>query len=160
MRQREFPAMKQVKHKVFAYITHRHRLLVFRHPSAPEAGIQVPAGTLKADEDPEEAVMREAFEETGLSHLTLDCLLGEQERDRSDFGRDEIHHRRFFHLLCDGNPATTWRHEERDPSDSPEPMFILFELFWAPLPHRVPPLIADHGKMIPQLLERLTLRRM
>ena len=35
--------MKQVKHKVFAYITNRNRLLVFVHPFAPEAGIQVPA---------------------------------------------------------------------------------------------------------------------
>jgi hypothetical protein len=34
---------------------------------------------------------------------------------------------------------------------------IIFEFFWAPLPHDVPPLIADHGKMLPQLLQRLSL---
>ena len=53
--------MKPVKHKVFAYITYHHRLLVFSHPFAPEAGIQVPAGTIKADEPPEAAVLREAL---------------------------------------------------------------------------------------------------
>jgi NUDIX domain-containing protein len=65
----------KIKYKAFAYITNRNRLLVFIHPFAPEAGIQVPAGTIKADERPKEAVLREAFEETGcqisLSILSL-----------------------------------------------------------------------------------------
>jgi hypothetical protein len=43
---------------VFAYITHCNRLLVFVHPFAPEVGIQVPAGTIKANERPEEAIDR------------------------------------------------------------------------------------------------------
>ena len=148
--------MKEIKEKVFAYITHRDRLLVFIHPFAPEAGIQVPAGTIKANERPEAAVLREAFEETGLPDLIVDGFLGEHERDMSDFGRDEIHHRRFYHLRCEGNPPDTWRHEERDSSDDPKEVPIIFEFFWAPLPHNVPPLIADHGQMIPQLLKRLS----
>ncbi len=59
--------MKEIKDKVFAYITHRNHLLVFIHPFAPEAGIQVPTGIIKANERPEAAILREAFEETGLS---------------------------------------------------------------------------------------------
>jgi len=148
-------AMK-VKYKVFAYITHRRRLLVFSHPFVPEAGIQDPAGTIKSNERPEEAVLREAFEETGLSDLIIDSFLGEQERDMSDFGRDEIHHRYFYHLRCIGNPPATWRHEERDSSDEPKQLPIIFEFFWAVLPEGVPSLIADHGKMLPQLLQRLS----
>jgi hypothetical protein len=62
---------RKVKHKVFAYITHCNRLLVFVHPFAPEAGIQVPAGTIKANERPEEAVLREAFEEIRRAHPGL-----------------------------------------------------------------------------------------
>ena len=58
--------MKQIKYKVFAYIINHHRLLVFSHPFFPEAGIQVPAGTIKVNERPEAAVLREAFEETSL----------------------------------------------------------------------------------------------
>ena len=147
--------MKQVKYKVFAYITHHNRLLVFVHPFAPEAGIQVPAGTVKANERLEEAVLREAFEETGLSDLVFEGFLGEYERDMSDFGRAEIHHRYFYHLRCEGNPPATWRHEERDSSDDPKKVPIVFEFFWVSLPHAVPPLIADHGQMLPQLLQRL-----
>ena len=146
--------IKRIKNKVFAYITHGHRLLVFRHPAFPEAGIQVPAGTIKAGEHPEAAVLREAFEETGLTDLALSGLLGEQTRDMADFGRNEIHHRYFYHLYCTGNPPDTWQHEEADPADG-EPNPILFEFFWASLPDRVPPLIADHGKMLPQLITRL-----
>jgi ADP-ribose pyrophosphatase YjhB (NUDIX family) len=52
--------------KVFAYITQGNRLLVFRHADFPEAGLQVPAGTVRLDERPEDAVLREAFEETGV----------------------------------------------------------------------------------------------
>ncbi len=152
--------MRKVKHKVLAYITYQHYLLVFRHPYTPEAGIQVPAGTVEEHERAEDAVLREAFEETGWPHLTLNCFLGEQERDMSDFGRDEVHHRRFYHLRCHGYPPTTWQHEERYHSDSSVQKPILFEFFWAPLPHAVPPLIADHGIMLPQLLDILSLEEM
>ena len=144
-----------MKQKVFAYITHGQRLLVFRHPYAPEAGIQVPAGTIEANEAPEQAVLREAFEETGLTDLTIAGFLGEQERDMSDLGRDEIHHRYFYHLRCGETPPSTWQHEERNPSDGPEVMPIMFEFFWAPLPDDVPPLIADHDGMLPHLLDVL-----
>ena len=68
--------MPTVKHKVFAYITWGDRLLVFSHPYAPEAGNQVLAGTMEEGEEPEEAIMREAFEETGLNGLQLRAFLG------------------------------------------------------------------------------------
>ena len=155
-----YPDVRKVKHKVMAYITHHHHLLVFRHPHAPEAGIQVPAGTVEEHEQAEGAVLREAYEETGLTHLALNCFLGEQERDMSDFGRDEVHSRRFYHLRCHGYPPTTWQHEECYHADSSAQKPILFEFFWALLPHGVPPLIADHGIMLPQLLDILSLQEM
>src|SRR6266568_1771648 len=94
---------KKIKQKVYAYITHQQRLLVFSHPFAPEAGIQVAGGTLEEDEVPEEGVMREAFEETGLSDLTLVSYLGDQMRDMSDFAKNEIQHRHFYHLRYTGS---------------------------------------------------------
>jgi 8-oxo-dGTP pyrophosphatase MutT (NUDIX family) len=145
--------MSILKRKAFAYITHHNRLLVFSHPYAPEAGIQVPAGTMKDDETPEEAVMREAREETGLSDLELVGFLGEQLRDMSDFGRDEVHQRYFYHLRCMGQPPETWRHGEFDAADGTGPH--VFEFWWATLPDGVPELIADHGVMIPKLCEEL-----
>jgi len=144
--------MSQTKHKAFAYITHNNRLLVFSHPDFPEAGIQVPAGTIEDGEEPGAAALREAFEETGLTNLALGEFLGEQVRDMADFGRDEIHHRHFYHLRCTENPPETWKHGEMHPSDgTPGP--IVFQFFWATLPNDIPPLIADHDACLPQLIE-------
>lgn len=141
-------------HKVFAYITHRNRLLVFRHTDFPEAGIQVPAGTVMANEDLEAAVLREAEEETGLRDLTIKTCLGDQIRDMADAGKDQIHHRHFYHLLCGGDPPEEWQHDETSPSDGGSSP-IRFEFFWAELPDQVPELIADHGIMLPRLEERM-----
>ena len=146
--------MTRTIHKVFAYITHRNRLLIFRHTDFPEAGIQVPAGTVKADEELEVAVLREAFEETGLNGLTLHSYLGEQIRNMQDVGKDEIHHRHFYHLLCEGDAPDEWQHDETDPSDGGA-FPIRFEFFWATLPSQVPDLICDHGIMLPVLEKQM-----
>jgi 8-oxo-dGTP diphosphatase len=143
-----------VRRKAFAYITHKYRLLVFSQPFAPEAGIQVPAGTKRDGEAPADAVMREAWEETGLADLTLVRYLGDVRQDMRDVGLDDIHHRHFFRLRCGSAPPEVWRHTESDPSDgTPDP--IVFEFSWAPLPDGVPELIADHGAMIPRLVESM-----
>ena len=64
-------------HKVTAFITRRQQertqLLLFRHPNA---GIQIPAGTIEEGEDWQTAVLREAAEETGLTQLTIQRLPG------------------------------------------------------------------------------------
>jgi 8-oxo-dGTP diphosphatase len=146
--------MPVVKRKAFAYITRGDQLLVFSHPLEPDAGIQVPAGTMEDGEAPEDAVMREAQEETGLTCLSLVRFLGEQMLERSDVGLDEIHHRYFFHLRCEEETPATWRHYELDPSDGSEPP--LFEFFWARLPDEVPELISGHGALLPVLVSSLT----
>jgi 8-oxo-dGTP pyrophosphatase MutT (NUDIX family) len=135
--------------KAFAYITHEDRLLIFSHPLAPEAGLQVPAGSMHDGESPEDAVLREAREETGLEQLRIVRFLGDVMFDCTPFWRDEIHHRHFFHLACGETPPERWRQYELDPSDGSEPP--LFELWWVPLPGGVPELIAGHGAMLPEL---------
>jgi 8-oxo-dGTP diphosphatase len=156
-KERAMSGTMYVKRKVLAYITHEDRLLLFSQPDAPEAGIQVPAGTVEAEEDPDTAVMREAFEETGLTDITMVRFLGEQMRDMSMSGLDEVHYRRFYHLRCGGQPPERWEHAERDPSDgTPGP--IAFALFWARMPDEIPALIADHGALLPRLYEALAIR--
>jgi 8-oxo-dGTP pyrophosphatase MutT (NUDIX family) len=63
--------------KVTAFITRPsaqgHDLLLVQHP---HAGIQIPAGTVEDGETPEEAVLREAAEETGLTSLSVRLYLG------------------------------------------------------------------------------------
>ncbi len=147
--------MPTLMQKALAYITWGNTLLVFRHPDFPEAGIQVPAGTIEPGEEPEAGALREAFEETGLSGLALVAFLGEQMRDVTPFGKDELHHRYFFHLRCEGTPPQTWRHWEEFPSDGSER--VAFDFFWAPLPDGVPPLIAGHDALLPILIERMGL---
>lgn len=143
-----------VVEKVLAYITHRRRLLLLLHPGDPAAGIQVPGGSLEPDEDPEAAARREAEEETGLTGLRLVGYLGERWFDRRPGGRAEVHHRRFYHLACTAEPPEQWHHAEHTPSDgSPGP--IPFEFVWARLPDGVPPLIAGHGDLLPELAASL-----
>ena len=69
--------MSEVVQKVTAFIVRESggvkELLVFKHPTA---GIQIPAGTVEADEDLETAVKREAYEETGLRSVEIEEYLG------------------------------------------------------------------------------------
>jgi 8-oxo-dGTP pyrophosphatase MutT (NUDIX family) len=62
--------------KVTAFVTREttggRELLVFRHPNA---GVQLPAGTIEPGESPEDAVLREVWEETGLTSVeVVRCL--------------------------------------------------------------------------------------
>lgn len=134
-----------------AFITNGNRLLVFTQPENPGAEALVPGGTVEEHEAPEEGVMREAWEETGLEDLRLATSLGMYENEAPGLG--ELHHCYCYHLVCDGNPPERWIHEEKDPALDPEKKPIPFELFWAPLPDGVPPLGAGLGQMIPKLLE-------
>lgn len=72
--------------KVTALITRKTEaipeLLVFRHPIA---GVQLPAGTVEANESSSSAVIREVFEETGLSQVTIRKLLGESTVQKDQF---------------------------------------------------------------------------
>ena len=90
-------AMK-TRHRAYAYITNGSRLLLFIQPEAPEAGIQVPAGTIEPGENLQDAVIREAKEEMGLTELRCERFLAQDTRDMRDCGRDELQYRWFFHL--------------------------------------------------------------
>ena len=142
---------RRVRHRAYAYITHGERLLIFRHPYSPNAGLQVPAGTIEAGEDPADAVLREAEEETGLQDLKLVSFLARDERDMSDCGVSELQHRWFFHLRYDGAAEETWLHAETS-GGKHEP--IWFEFFWASLPSGVPKLVSDYDQYLSRLPAR------
>jgi 8-oxo-dGTP pyrophosphatase MutT (NUDIX family) len=63
--------------KVTAFVTRLNNsafeLLLFKHPNA---GIQIPAGTVEENEELDSAVMREIAEETGLKNVTIKQYIG------------------------------------------------------------------------------------
>lgn len=136
--------------KVVAYITHADQLLVFRHSQHPEAGIQVPAGSIEPGEDPAAAIIREAFEETGLEQLQLNRYLGEADHLFTHEGQKFIQKRHFYHLIYHDPARERWHYHEQDPADD-SGRRIEFELFWVQLPDEVPELAGAQGI----LLERL-----
>jgi 8-oxo-dGTP diphosphatase len=136
--------------KVIAYITNGRRLLVFRHTRFPEAGIQVPAGTIEAGEAAETAVLREVHEETGLEDLILVGALGQRRQDRAEFGKEGQEIRHFFHLHCDGRPAERWRHVEQFPSEGPHGA-LEFEFYWVAWPDDVPRLAGAQDALLAKI---------
>ena len=136
-----------VTEKVYAYITHEDRLLVFRHTHHPEAGIQVPGGTVEGQESPQDAVLREAMEETGLENLEIISYLGMHPLDLATFGETGIHNRHFYQLFFLGDRKDKWRHFEKSPSVG-HPGPIEFEFYWVKFPEDVPELAGDQGVML------------
>lgn len=94
--------------KVVLYITRGRQLLVFDHRDHPEAGTQVPAGTVEPQEGLVKAAIREAQEETGLSDARLVGILGSAMFEDSDGASVERH---YFHLVT-SDPRDSWLHWE------------------------------------------------
>ena len=117
--------------KVLCYIVRHGQLLVFRHVDCdPErVGIQVPAGSIRRGEPPEDAALREACEETGLSQFTIVRKLGETRYDISPY-RFEIQHRHVFHLEVHEPTAERWPSQELHDGQQPP---TRLECFWIPL---------------------------
>ncbi|MFC3504142.1 NUDIX domain-containing protein [Micromonospora krabiensis] len=122
---------KVITPKVLCYVVRDGRLLVFRHVdfSYEEVGIQVPGGSVRPGEDPADAALREAREETGLTGFTVVRKLGEIEYDISPL-RFEIQRRQFFELALHGTTPARWASQE-DHDGEQEP--TRFECFWIPL---------------------------
>jgi tRNA (cmo5U34)-methyltransferase len=148
--------MPEFVEKVFAYITYQDKLLVFRHTRYPEAGIQVPAGTVEIGEDPLVAARREATEETGLINLGPGSYLGVDDFDLRPYGGREIHRRQFFHFTLETSPPDEFSHWESSPSSGEDESFE-FQFWWAKIPDEVPWLIAGHSRFLPELCQRLGL---
>lgn len=138
------------KLKVYAYIVQGRDLVVFEQPHAPEAGIQVPGGTVEEGEALDAAVLREAVEETGLPGLMIARYLGQHTRDMRDYGRSGYHQRHFYYLTCATTIPPCWQHWEQYSSEPITGPGRLFAFTRTPLDN-LPPLIADFDVFIPEL---------
>lgn len=138
--------MKKIE-KVLAYVYRQHegelQVLVFDHPDVPAVNPQVPAGTLKDGENPEQGLLREVLEETGLQFEKTDHSLGRFDYVAKE--KAELHARNVFSIMTEGLPET-WTHQvQSDDTDNGE----VFEFYWLPLTQAKALLVAEQGKYLP-----------
>lgn len=112
--------------KAYGYVTRMKegqiQVLVFQHPNA-EAGIQIPKGTVKPEEDTYYAVTREIEEETGLRDFQVESLLAEDFWENDDGAI----HNRFFYKLIVTNVPDEWDYK---PTGGGEEEGLTFHFFW------------------------------
>lgn len=115
------------------------RLLVFEHPEAPEAEIQVPAGTLEPGEEPLTGAVRELCEETGKSSFEITRFILRKQIYEVRQGRDELHDRWFFQARQTQELPEEWMAGDWTPSGW-EP----FRFYWVNRATAELVLTADH----------------
>lgn len=139
------------RRRVYAYLTSPKGVLILEHPNHPDAGLQIPGGTVEVDETPEEAVVREVFEETTLQDLGEPRLLGRHKFDMRDYNMEEQQDAWFYQVQVNGVTQDSWLHAEYFGSNGPLAEPIPFRFYWSALPYKGRPLIAHHGKYIKEL---------
>ncbi len=152
----EWNARRDSKTKVFAYVIHPclSNVLIARHVDFPEAGLQVPAGTVEPGEALEDALWREVEEETGLSSECFEPLvrkLGEAIVEVNTSRGSQCHYRHFFRLDVRGDVECleTWQHTETFCDDGSPP--VLLEYFWCPVKLARHVLWPGHGEYLDAL---------
>lgn len=122
--------------KVQAYLTRERdgvaELLVFMQVVHPYEIVEVPGGTVDPGEPPDDAVLREVLEESGLSVRILRKLAEQARRQGSQYGREvqktELRH--VYHVACDSDLPDTWLHTV---TGGGEDCDMVFRYFWLPL---------------------------
>jgi 8-oxo-dGTP pyrophosphatase MutT (NUDIX family) len=137
-----------MRHRVFTYITREDQLLILEYVDGRYLQPQIPGGTVEDGERPEQAALREAQEETGLSALQVVSCLGSFQRDLTDIGRDETIIAWFFHLQTEESTPQSWRHFECDSSEGAGP--IELKVSWVAL-DKLPELGGIDHAMLAQL---------
>lgn len=138
----------ETRRKVFAYITRgpeeNRELLVFEHKGEPEAGLQVPGGTIEDDEMLIDALYREVLEETGLPRVVLEFVGKVHKYNYYPNHKDKVYERNIFHFEYTGEPVDSWEHVVvSDGQDNGR----TFQFHWEPVDH-LPKLAAEQDKAI------------
>lgn len=136
-----------MKHKVLAYITRERQnaleLLVFEHRDFPDAGLQIPAGTVEEGEAVEAALWREVLEESGLKAGQLQLMQKLAEYTGEKFRT--IRH--VFHLAALDNLPDAWTHRVTGVGGDKH---LVFVYRWESLPLKIE-LSGQQGHWLNQL---------
>ncbi|MBD2412123.1 NUDIX domain-containing protein [Nostoc calcicola FACHB-3891] len=121
----------------------------------PEAGVQVPAGTIEENEQASEAVLREIYEESGVKGVRIIELLGIYQYNMAPY-RDEIQERYVYHLELTEPTPSTWRHWEMHSSTNKKS--VTFDFYWLNLDGSDLNLAGGQGYFLPKLAHKLKKR--
>ncbi|HYF78640.1 MAG TPA: NUDIX domain-containing protein [Symbiobacteriaceae bacterium] len=132
-----------MREKVLAYVTREAggqlELLVFDHVDFPEAGTQVPGGSIDPGETPDQAVLRETHEESGLTDVPIVKYLGCFPAAPVEV---QVLHRHVYHLAATKALPDRWEHVVSSGTDDKG---LRFRFHWIPVTEAVAGLIGQQG---------------
>lgn len=137
-----FRAAIPFSEKVMAYIVRRGaavtEILVFDHVDMPEAGVQLPAGTIDNGEIPRMAAIREVHEETGLSDFSSIIFLGSHFYY---YWPPKTLLKRYCFLFVSEDKRDEWVHVVQGAGEDAQ---MRFRIYWLPINHSLR-LTSDFG---------------
>jgi 8-oxo-dGTP pyrophosphatase MutT (NUDIX family) len=142
------PVPTRDKVAIYVFKPGLDQFLTFVQPGYPEAGRQIPAGTIEAGESPLEAASRELGEETGRDAGIPLFHFASTIYDMREY-KPEIHHRSWFFGIAAAGvfPSGPWTHVERRGGRTEQ----VAEFSWTETSAREE-LIAGHGHLLPLAL--------
>ncbi len=140
------------KQKAYGYITRRRngqlQVLVFDHIDYPDAGTQVPGGSVDPGETPVESAVRECYEEAGVTGLTVVRELGVFELPVPE--RGQLQERHFVHLVPLEELPDRWDHTVTHGDGDKG---LRFRFFWIAARQAAPLLAGQQGIFLPALFD-------
>jgi ADP-ribose pyrophosphatase YjhB (NUDIX family) len=130
--------------KAYAYIVRGDELLIFREQlDGRDDFAQLPGGTVEEGESIEEALLREVYEESRLSDVSIIRLLG---CDVVRGAIDRIDLRHFFLVRSNEPMKDSWLHYEEHGSEHDYPLPFLYS--WMPIEEARLGMGGDHHKFL------------
>jgi ADP-ribose pyrophosphatase YjhB (NUDIX family) len=130
--------------KAYGAIVRGDQLLIFREQlEEREDFAQLPGGTIEEGESIEDGLLREVYEESGLSDLRIVRMLG---CDTVRGARDRIDLRHFYLLECNEPMQDSWLHHEMHGSEHDYPLPFLYS--WMPIEEAKLGMGGDHHRFL------------
>jgi 8-oxo-dGTP pyrophosphatase MutT (NUDIX family) len=143
-----------VRERVVAYVTRQGPtgldLLTIEHGDI-EAGVQVPAGRLDPGESPEQGLVREVQEETGITGISVVRRLADMDEFERLYGPGP-HRSQAFHAEVTTEGPDEWEHRVRG---SGADAGVVYRCRWVRL-DECPPLWGNADPLVEKLMRSIT----